>query len=92
MKEHHKTCMVCKKSYIAKRADGMYCGGACKEQAFLQRRGKKPKNRAVLLEENKLMKMAIKIYIDMESRLKLSLPDEMKRLIEGVNCEARKLL
>ncbi len=92
MIEHHKLCMVCNKLYIAKRSDGMYCGGACKEKAFLKRRGLKPLSRAELLVENRLMKSMLELHLKSEAWVISRLPLELKDIIIAINNEARKFL
>ena len=92
MKEHHKICMVCKKPYIAKRSDGMYCGGACKEQAFLKRNGWAAPSRAQLLNENEHLKKLLSLYLNFEREMNYYFPEHYQKNIKELNIRARTLI
>lgn len=92
MTAHQKNCMVCNKPYIARRSDGMYCGGACKEQAFLKRNGLATPTRAELMQKNSALIQVLKMYVDFSILIFPSLKEVDKETIIKINTELKKLI
>ena len=92
MREHKKNCMFCNKPYIAMRSDGMYCSDSCKVQAFFKRRGLAPRNKGLLIHENRVLRQAIEIYMDITTSILPSLNVETKEKIIKINTELKKIV
>lgn len=91
MREHQKNCMVCKKPYIALRSDGMYCSESCKVKAFLKRGGLAPPGRDHLMDENRVLKQILALYVNLEGLI-IPKDEQVRNFINEINAKAKTFL